>query len=93
MNARSWFIDGRMRLMTMSFSKPATLFCRARKSSAIPPVASLRSSVYLPKRAGIPSIAGSLLVGIATTRCSPLTSVLARPLPGELPGPVPPPSC
>ena len=23
MNARSWFIDGRMRLMTMSFSKPA----------------------------------------------------------------------
>ena len=26
MNALSWFIDGRMRLMTMSFSKPATLF-------------------------------------------------------------------
>ena len=51
MNALSWFIDGRMRLMTMSFSKPATLRWMARKSSAMPPVASLRSSVYLPKLA------------------------------------------
>ena len=31
MNARSWFIDGRIRLMTMSFSNPATLFWIARK--------------------------------------------------------------
>ena len=56
MNARSWFIDGRIRLMTISFSKPATLFWIARKSSAMPPVASLRMSVYLPKRLGIPSM-------------------------------------
>ena len=52
MKALSWFIEGRMRLMTMSFSKPATERCSARKSSAMPPVASLRSSVYLPKARG-----------------------------------------
>jgi hypothetical protein len=56
MNARSWFIDGRIRLMTSSFSNPATLFWMARNSSAIPPVASLRMSVYLPKRLGMPSM-------------------------------------
>src|SRR5215467_10022882 len=46
---------GRIRLMTISFSKPATLFWMARKSSAMPPVASLRMRVYLPKRRGRPS--------------------------------------
>ena len=54
------FIAGKMRLMTeSSFSRPATLFCSARKSSAIPPVASLRRSVYLPNRFGSPSDAAA----------------------------------
>ena len=59
MNARSWFIEGRIRLMTISFSKPATLLWIAKKSSAIPPVASLRTSVYLPSWRGSPSSDGS----------------------------------
>jgi len=49
--------------MTSSFSKPATLFWIARNSSAMPPVASLRISVYLPKRLGMPSIANASATG------------------------------
>ena len=51
---------GRTRLTTMSFSNPATDFCRARNSSAMPPTASLRMSVYLPNRIGMagPSLSG-----------------------------------
>ena len=37
-----------MRLMTTSFSKPASPACLARKISAIPPTAILRSKRYLP---------------------------------------------
>ena len=70
MNALSWFIAGRIRLMTMSFSNPATLFWMARKSSAIPPVASWRRSVYLPNRQGSPSVrlAGALVRATASRR-------------------------
>ena len=39
---------GRMRLMTRSFSKPMGPSVLARNTSAIPPVASLRSSWYFP---------------------------------------------
>ena len=59
MNERSWFIDGKIRLMTISFSNPAMLLWIARKSSAMPPIASFRMSVYLPNRAGSPSDAPS----------------------------------
>ena len=59
MKAVSWLTAGKMRLMTMSFSKPATLRWIARKSSAMPPCASFRSSVYFPNRAGIPLVASS----------------------------------
>ena len=59
MNAWSWFIAGKMRLMTVSFSKPPTLRWIARKSSAMPPVASLRTSVYRPSWRGSPATDGS----------------------------------
>jgi hypothetical protein len=43
---------GRMRLMTSSFSKPIGPSVLARNTSAIPPVASFRSSWYFPSLIG-----------------------------------------
>ncbi len=58
MNALLVFIEGRMRLMTMSFSNPATERCSARKISAIPPAARRRRRRYLPNCLGSASTGG-----------------------------------
>ena len=46
--------------MQTSFSKPPSPCRRARKISAMPPVASFATSVYLPKRLASGAVAGSI---------------------------------